>query len=208
MSGELAVTLSVGDIFVDVVHEYPDLTVHLTLFNATIAKGEPQKPEHNDIRWITPSEIPNYDFRPADEEILVKIMERQNGFISENTIEKLVYKREFFDISVMKIGARLVTTINADGTVIFKEYKPGIRKVESVYKGKCTIAAFNLLCYRIEECISTADRQEFYVDDSYEELKIFHRFGRVQMMDRGLGNEEIDIGRIMHDFFEKDVVEE
>ena len=72
---ELAVTLSVGDVFMDVIHEYPDLTVHLTLFNATIAEGEPQKLEHNDIKWITPSEIPNYDFCPADEEILAKICE-------------------------------------------------------------------------------------------------------------------------------------
>ena len=72
---ELAVTLSVGDVFMDVVHKYPDLTVHLTLFNATISAGEPQKLEHNDIRWITPSEIPNYEFCPADEEILQKIIE-------------------------------------------------------------------------------------------------------------------------------------
>ena len=72
---ELDVTLSVGDVFMDVLHEYPDLTVHLTLFNATIAKGEPQKLEHNDIQWITPGEIPNYDFCPADDEILKKIVE-------------------------------------------------------------------------------------------------------------------------------------
>ena len=72
---ELAVTLSVGDTFMDVIHEYPDLTVHLTLFNATIAEGEPVMLEHNDIRWITSSEIPNYDFCPADEEILAKICE-------------------------------------------------------------------------------------------------------------------------------------
>ena len=72
---ELAVTLSVGDVFMKVVHEYPDITVHLTLFNATIAEGEPQKLEHNDIQWIAPSEIPNYDFCPADEEILAKICE-------------------------------------------------------------------------------------------------------------------------------------
>ena len=39
---ELDVTLSVGDAFMDVVHEYSDLTVHLTLFNATVAKGEPK----------------------------------------------------------------------------------------------------------------------------------------------------------------------
>ena len=72
---ELAVTLSVGDVFMEVLHEYPDITVRLTLFNAVIAKGEPQKLEHNDIRWITPAEIPQYDFCPADVEILDKILE-------------------------------------------------------------------------------------------------------------------------------------
>ena len=75
-SEELAVTISVGDVFMDVTHEYPDLTVHLTLFNTTIFEGEPQKLEHNDIKWITPSEIPNYEFCPADEEILIKICEK------------------------------------------------------------------------------------------------------------------------------------
>ena len=72
---ELDVVLSVGEVFMDVIHEYPDLTVHLTLFNATIAEGEPQKLEHNDIQWITPSEISNYEFCPADEEIIKKIKE-------------------------------------------------------------------------------------------------------------------------------------
>ena len=72
---ELAVTISVGDVFMDAMHEYPDLTVHLTLFNATISVGEPQKLEHNDIKWITPSEITNYEFCPADVEILKKIIE-------------------------------------------------------------------------------------------------------------------------------------
>lgn len=73
---ELDVLLSVGDVFLDVLHEYPDLTVHLTLLNATIAEGIPQKLEHNDIKWITPSEIGDYDFCPADEEILKEIIVR------------------------------------------------------------------------------------------------------------------------------------
>lgn len=71
---ELAITLSVDDVFMDVVHEYPDITVHLTMFNATIVEGVPQKLEHNDIRWITPGEIPEYEFCPADKEILDKIV--------------------------------------------------------------------------------------------------------------------------------------
>ena len=76
---ELAITLSVGEVFMDVIHEYPDITVYLTLFSSTIADGIPQKLEHNDIRWITPKEIPNYEFCPADEEILKRIIEVYNG---------------------------------------------------------------------------------------------------------------------------------
>ena len=59
--------------FMDVVHEYPDINVNLALFNATILEGVPQKLEHNDIKWIAPLEIPNYKFCPADEEILKEL---------------------------------------------------------------------------------------------------------------------------------------
>jgi len=74
---ELAVEVAVGDIFLEVTHTYPDITVHLTLFHASIAQGVPQKLEHNDIRYITVDEIPQYEFCPADEVILQKL--RQEG---------------------------------------------------------------------------------------------------------------------------------
>lgn len=70
---ELDVTLQVGELYTEVTHVYPDLTVHLSLFHASIREGIPQKLEHNDIQFIAPSEIPNYDFCPADVEILQKI---------------------------------------------------------------------------------------------------------------------------------------
>lgn len=72
---ELAVTVSVVDVFMEVTHQYPDLTVHLTLFHASILQGEPQMLEHHDIRYITPAEIPQYDFCPADEVILQRLIE-------------------------------------------------------------------------------------------------------------------------------------
>ena len=71
---ELAVTVNVGQVFMEVTHAYPDLTVHLTLFHASIAEGTPQLLEHNDIRWITPAEIPQYEFCPADQAILSRLM--------------------------------------------------------------------------------------------------------------------------------------
>lgn len=75
---ELGITVAVGEEFFDIVHTYPDITVHLTLFNATIADGTPKLIEHNDIRWITPAEIPEYKFCKADDAILKKIIEKRN----------------------------------------------------------------------------------------------------------------------------------
>ena len=72
---ELAITVAVQDVFMEVDHVYPDLTVHLTLFNASIAEDILQKLEHNDLRWITVEEIDQYEFCPADEEILRRLKE-------------------------------------------------------------------------------------------------------------------------------------
>ena len=73
---ELAITVSVGEVFTQVVHEYPDILIRLTLFHCTIAEGTPQLLEHNDLTWIHPSEIPNYDFCPADTDILAMIQQQ------------------------------------------------------------------------------------------------------------------------------------
>ncbi len=70
---EIGVKITVGDIFMEVDHTYPDIDIHLTLFNAEIAEGDVKMIEHNDIRSITPDEIDNYVFCPADDEILKKI---------------------------------------------------------------------------------------------------------------------------------------
>ena len=70
---ELDVLVNVGDVFMEVCHEYPDMTVELTLFHASIETGELKLLEHADARWILPEEIGEFDFCPADVEILEKI---------------------------------------------------------------------------------------------------------------------------------------
>ncbi len=70
---ELDVILSVNGIFTEVMHEYPDITIHLTVFHAAIAEGELRCLEHQDARWITVKEISQYRFCPADEAILEKL---------------------------------------------------------------------------------------------------------------------------------------
>ena len=70
---ELAITVKPGDVFMEVTHEYPDLTIHLTLFHASIAQGEPQLLEHADLKWITVDEVDKFDFCPADVVILDRL---------------------------------------------------------------------------------------------------------------------------------------
>lgn len=72
---ELGVTLSVGEAFMEVTHDYPDITIHMTVFHAVIARGTPQKLEHNDLRWVRPDETADFDFCPADRGIVAKIQQ-------------------------------------------------------------------------------------------------------------------------------------
>lgn len=70
---ELAIELEVGPVFMEAEHVYPDVTIHLTLLEARIIGGRPQRLEHNDLRWITPGEIGNYAFCPADQAFLDRL---------------------------------------------------------------------------------------------------------------------------------------
>lgn len=70
---ELDITVNVGSQFMQVIHEYPDILIRLTLFHCVIPDGFPKALEHNDIRWIHPSQIDEFDFCPADADILKEL---------------------------------------------------------------------------------------------------------------------------------------
>ncbi|MBQ6569582.1 MAG: (deoxy)nucleoside triphosphate pyrophosphohydrolase [Clostridia bacterium] len=72
---ELGITVEPLDIFAELIHNYTDLSVHLTVFNTVITSGTPQKLEHNDIKWISPAEISLFEFCQADREILKMIIQ-------------------------------------------------------------------------------------------------------------------------------------
>lgn len=73
---ELDITVDVGSEFYQLVHEYPDLRIRLTLFHCVIAQGTPTLLEHNALAWIHPRQIGQYDFCPADVDILKVIRKR------------------------------------------------------------------------------------------------------------------------------------
>ena len=76
---ELDITVDVGSVFTQVIHEYPDILIRLTLFNCAIAEGTPRLLEHEDLKWILPSQIPEFEFCPADKDILQLIQRRHSG---------------------------------------------------------------------------------------------------------------------------------
>ena len=71
---ELNILVDVKELYLQVLHEYPDISIRLSLFHCAIAEGVPQLLEHEALCWITPEEISNYNFCPADYEILGQIL--------------------------------------------------------------------------------------------------------------------------------------
>ena len=70
---ELDITLDVGGLYMQVNHEYPDIQIRLSLYEAVIASGELRGKEHEALCWILPREIPDYEFCPADVDIIDRI---------------------------------------------------------------------------------------------------------------------------------------
>lgn len=105
---ELDVIIKPHDVFMTVVHEYPDMTVELTLFNAEIESGTLRLLEHSAAEWITPDEIKNFDFCPADEEILERIQ-------TESTAKKAMSLLKKDDLTLALISEGETVTSNERG---------------------------------------------------------------------------------------------
>ena len=70
---ELSIIVDVGEIYMQVIHEYPDIKIRLTLFEAAIKTGQLTKNEHKALAWIRREDIPFYEFCPADIDIIKKL---------------------------------------------------------------------------------------------------------------------------------------
>ena len=76
---ELNVRLTVGELFAQVTHQYPELLVRVSLYEAKITEGSPQNLEHRDMRWVSAGELTGYDFCPADREIIARLSREMEG---------------------------------------------------------------------------------------------------------------------------------
>ena len=132
---ELDVTVEVGPVFMKVLHEYPDITIELTLFYATIVRGELKLLEHNAAAWVAPEEIAAYEFCPADEEILRKLR--------SYTAEELAIRQELFalrDAEYKAFHEKLMPNVDPD--TVLGVRMPQLRKLAKRLQGTPAAAAF------------------------------------------------------------------
>lgn len=70
---ELGIEIGLKGIFAETVYQYPDRKIAFTFFTAELIQGEPVKYVHRDIRWVSPGELTEYEFCPADVSIVEKL---------------------------------------------------------------------------------------------------------------------------------------
>ena len=73
---ELGLKIRVDDEFFTIDHDYTAKSVRLHFFNCTVLEGEAQPIDAADLRWVTPQDLDNYPFPPADAGLIEKLRSR------------------------------------------------------------------------------------------------------------------------------------
>ena len=70
---EVGVEISVGKLFEEISHTYPEKSVHLKFFSCQMISGEPQPLDCAAVKWIEKSELTTHEFPAADARLLDKL---------------------------------------------------------------------------------------------------------------------------------------
>lgn len=70
---ELGVEIAVGELFEEVIHDYPEKSVHLKFFICHLLSGEPRLLGCAAFKWIAKNGLSDHAFPPADMKLLNKL---------------------------------------------------------------------------------------------------------------------------------------
>ncbi len=70
---ELGVEISVGKLFEEITHDYPEKSVHLKFFICKILSGEPQPLDCAAVKWVGQNELMQFAFPAADAQLLERL---------------------------------------------------------------------------------------------------------------------------------------
>jgi 8-oxo-dGTP diphosphatase len=77
--GRIGVEVEVSEKIGEHLHEYQDYDVHLTLFCCALpANAEPRPVGVHDLRWVASSELDTYEFPPADQYSMTRLLDLAN----------------------------------------------------------------------------------------------------------------------------------
>ena len=72
---ELAATAEVGDLICSSEYRYsPDYTIRLLAYRATVISDTFSLSDHEEVRWVRPADLANYDFPEADRSIIEELV--------------------------------------------------------------------------------------------------------------------------------------
>jgi 8-oxo-dGTP diphosphatase len=77
---ELGVEISVGGLFEEISHAYPEKSVHLKFFVCKLLSGEPQPLDCAAVRWVERPELAGFEFPAADRFLLEKIKDPRTAW--------------------------------------------------------------------------------------------------------------------------------
>ena len=72
---ELKIETEIGNYIETSIYEYPNVTVKLMAYFATVISGEIKLSVHDEAKWISISEVENFKFAPADIPFIEKLKE-------------------------------------------------------------------------------------------------------------------------------------
>ena len=73
--GRIGVDVIIGAKLGEHLHDYTGYQVHLTMYSCKLpAEARPYPATVADLRWVTSREVPDYDFPPADERTMSKLL--------------------------------------------------------------------------------------------------------------------------------------
>jgi 8-oxo-dGTP diphosphatase len=71
---ELRITISVGDVYATTSYKYPENTIDFVFFKASIQSGELAPTVHDEVLWVRPDELTQFNFCPADIDIIERLI--------------------------------------------------------------------------------------------------------------------------------------
>lgn len=80
---ELAITVTACESLVEVSHDYTDKSVLLDVWVVSTFTGEPKGNEGQQVRWVRPEQLADYDFPAANVPIVEAVQQRFCKKLSE-----------------------------------------------------------------------------------------------------------------------------